>query len=311
MFSSEPELRKRLASRVQVWPCSLWAHEWAQQFTEAEAGCGELLTLTHPDVIEAAHQAILKAGADALVTNTFGATAIVMRDYGAVDKVTVVNRESARLADVVCRREVQLGKERCLIVGSIGPTRELLSVKPQTYESRRDEFISSYLAQAEALFEGGIRTFHLERCQDVRTAHTALLALAHLENQVQHPLARVVSAAVENEGLMLLGDTVKSFWSQVRPFGPDAFGVAGRLPGVELALSSLKDVVDIPIIATIDAFAMATPEGSIQSPESLSLAMENLVSRFNIRIAGIGVEARPDFIRALVDVLEIQADVNE
>lgn len=310
MFSSQPELRNRLASRVQVWPCSLWTHEWAQHFNEAELGCGELLTLTHPNVIVAAHQATLKAGADALVTNTFGATAIVMQDYGAADKVAVVNRESARLADAVSR-EIRVGKERCLIVGSIGPTRELLSVQPQTYESRREEFISSYLAQAEALFEGGVRTFHLERCQDTRTAHTALLALAHLENQVQHPLARVVSAAVENEGLMLLGDSVKSFWSQVQPFGPDAFGVAGRLPGVELALSSLEDVVDVPIIATIDAFAIATPEGWVQSPESLSLAMENLVGRFNVRIAGIGVEARPDFIRALADGLGIQANVNE
>ena len=53
-----------------------------------------MLSLSHPELIKAAYRALLNAGADAIVTNTHGATALVMEDYGAAGKVsgTLVER---------------------------------------------------------------------------------------------------------------------------------------------------------------------------------------------------------------------------
>src|SRR5579862_7179404 len=45
-------------------------------------GCNELLNVSRPDVIEAIHSNYLAAGADLIETNTFGATSIVLAEYG-------------------------------------------------------------------------------------------------------------------------------------------------------------------------------------------------------------------------------------
>jgi len=303
MSSFVYELDGRLASRIQVWPCSLWNHEWTQQFDQEEIGCGELLSLTHSETIKASQRALLKAGADALVTNTFGATAAVMQEYGAADKVRIVNRESARLA-VEVARESASGDEPCLIVGSIGPTCEMLSLRPETYETRSGVLISAYMDQAEALFDGGVRIFHLERCQDPQTARSALVALARLEIKLQCFLAKVVTAQVESEGRMVLGNSVESFLKEVEPFHLQAFGVAGRLSAVETALTTLVDAIEVPLMATVDAFAVASPDGWLQSPDSLSAATIDLADRFNVRIAGVGIEAPPDFVFSLTKAFQ-------
>jgi methionine synthase I (cobalamin-dependent) len=80
-LANQTDFENRFASGVQVWPCSLWRNEWRKRFSASEMGAGELLSLGHSDVIEAEHAAIAKAGASALVTNTFGANAIVMESY--------------------------------------------------------------------------------------------------------------------------------------------------------------------------------------------------------------------------------------
>src|SRR5215469_2047101 len=97
-LADQASFENRFASGVQVWPCSLWRDDWRKRFSPSEMGAGELLSLGHSDVIEAEHAAIAKTGASALVTNTFGANAIVMERYGQESQVTKSNSESARIA---------------------------------------------------------------------------------------------------------------------------------------------------------------------------------------------------------------------
>ncbi|MCI0788638.1 MAG: homocysteine S-methyltransferase family protein, partial [Chloroflexi bacterium] len=61
-------------------------------------GCNEYLTLTRPDVIEEIHRSYLEAGADIIETNTFGATPVVLAEYGLAHEARRLNRESATLA---------------------------------------------------------------------------------------------------------------------------------------------------------------------------------------------------------------------
>ena len=299
---SQSEFEQRLVSRVQVWPCALWSHQWWYRFNADEWGCGELLSLTHSEVVTSAHRALLHSGADALVTNTFGATGVVMKDYGRANKVKEANRESARLAWKVARE--RWGENRQpLVVGSVGPTCDLLSLRPEKHGAAFETMILAYLDQAQALWEGGIRVFHLERCDDPLNAEAALLALTRLENQIGSPVTKVVTAHVQQGGLMVPGTSLEAFWRAVQPFAPQAFGAVGRLEAVEEALASLTNVVSVPLIAMVDIFAVATPEGWVQSPKSLSVGLAGIVDRFNVRIVGLGVEAEPDFVRSLVETL--------
>src|SRR5687768_15812337 len=61
-------------------------------------GCNENLVLTRPDVIAAIHEDYLKAGCDILETNTFGATPLVLDEYGLGAKAHEINVVAARIA---------------------------------------------------------------------------------------------------------------------------------------------------------------------------------------------------------------------
>ena len=70
-------------------------------------GNGDVLQLTRPDVVEAIHEAYLRAGADIVETNTFGATRIAQADYGLEGAVREMNvaRRAARARGVRPVRE--------------------------------------------------------------------------------------------------------------------------------------------------------------------------------------------------------------
>jgi 5-methyltetrahydrofolate--homocysteine methyltransferase len=61
-------------------------------------GCNEYLNLTRPDVVRSIHTAYLEAGADIILTNTFGGTRIVLAEYDLQDQVHAINAAAARLA---------------------------------------------------------------------------------------------------------------------------------------------------------------------------------------------------------------------
>src|SRR5215467_3473642 len=61
-------------------------------------GCNENLVLTRPDKIRQLHRSFLAAGADIIETNTFGATSVVLAEYGLQHNVRELNRVAAELA---------------------------------------------------------------------------------------------------------------------------------------------------------------------------------------------------------------------
>lgn len=61
-------------------------------------GCNEILVLTRPDIIRKIHEAYFAAGADIVETNTFGATSVVLAEYGLQDRAREINLAAAKLA---------------------------------------------------------------------------------------------------------------------------------------------------------------------------------------------------------------------
>src|ERR1043166_7472227 len=76
--------------------------------------CFDALNLTQPDTVSEVHQDYLRAGADIVETNTFGANRVKLRAFGLGDKVADINREGARLA----RRAV---RDHAYVAGAVGP----------------------------------------------------------------------------------------------------------------------------------------------------------------------------------------------
>src|SRR5215472_5529028 len=90
-------------------------------------GCNENLVRTRPDKIRELHRSFLAAGADIIETNTFGATSVVLAEYGLQHSARELNRIAAQLA----RAEADAassGSRTRFVAGSMGPTTKSISV---------------------------------------------------------------------------------------------------------------------------------------------------------------------------------------
>src|SRR5579871_2686460 len=90
-------------------------------------GCNENLVRTRPDLILDIHRAYLRAGADAVETNSFGGTALVLREYGLENEAGELNRAAARLARQAADELSTPSKPR-FVAGCMGPTTKAITV---------------------------------------------------------------------------------------------------------------------------------------------------------------------------------------
>ena len=140
------------------------------QLSGLEAGGhSEEWVLDHPDRILNLERAFVAAGADVILTCTFGATAIRMAGSKYASRVEELNREAVRLA-----REATGGHAACVVAGSMGPLGKLL--KPLGPLSVA-EAIGAYREQAAGLASGGADLFVIETQFSIDEAKAAFQAV--------------------------------------------------------------------------------------------------------------------------------------
>jgi 5-methyltetrahydrofolate--homocysteine methyltransferase len=116
-------------------------------------GCGEIWNLTQPDRVLAIHRRYAQAGADCLITNTFGANRLMLERRGHAGDLAAINRESVRLA-----REAFAGRDG-YVIGDVGPLGAILQPYGDLPET---EARAAYEEQAAALVEGGADAIIIE-----------------------------------------------------------------------------------------------------------------------------------------------------
>jgi len=169
-------------------------------------GCNEVLVLTQPQVIASVHEAYLEAGADIVETNTFGATPLVLAEYGLQDRAYEINLAAARLAREAADRFSTAERPR-FVAGSMGPTTKAISV---TGGVTFEELIEHFAAQAKALYDGGVDYFLLETCQDTRNIKAGILGIQQVLAKEPFALPIAVSITIEPMGTMLAGQGVEA-----------------------------------------------------------------------------------------------------
>ena len=131
----------------------------------------ELWNVDHPDRVAAIHRSFVAAGADILLTNTFGGTRYRLALHDAQDRVAELNRAGAAIA-----REVADAADRpVLVAGSMGPTGEIYQpVGPLAQEDGEDAFAE----QAAALADGGADLLWIETISGVEELAAAVAGAA-------------------------------------------------------------------------------------------------------------------------------------
>src|SRR5438270_9881628 len=94
--------------------------------------CPEILVESRPDVISEIHEAYLKAGCDAIETDTFGGSPVVLAEFDLAERAYELNKKAAQLARKVADDYSTNGHRR-FVSGSIGPTTKLPSLGHITF----------------------------------------------------------------------------------------------------------------------------------------------------------------------------------
>src|SRR6266853_1869588 len=148
------------------------------------------LNLKQPKLVQDVHEAYVRAGAEILETNTFGANPVKLGSYGLADDTEKINQAAAELA-----RRAAAG--HASVAGAIGP----LGVRIEPFGAMsREEAFAHFQRQVRGLVAGGVDGFILETFSDVDEIHEALRAVRSLSDLPVNATDRPISA-VPNAGL--------------------------------------------------------------------------------------------------------------
>ncbi|MBC7227578.1 MAG: homocysteine S-methyltransferase family protein [Thermoflexales bacterium] len=125
---------------------------------------GEFWVLERPDAVMAVHRAYVEAGADLILTCTFGGTRHRLNRIGLTNRVAEVNHRAVEIA-----RQAAAG--RALVAGDIGPLGELLApLGKLSYQ----EAVDLFAEQAAALAEAGADVLYIETMSALDEARAAV-----------------------------------------------------------------------------------------------------------------------------------------
>ena len=116
-------------------------------------GCGELWNVEHPDRLLKIQAAYADAGSDCLITNTFGASRIMLERHDAASRAAEINEAGARLA------RQAFGDRAGFVLGDIGPFGGLMEPYGEVPEAR---VVEAFEEQAAALVAGGVDAIIIE-----------------------------------------------------------------------------------------------------------------------------------------------------
>jgi len=172
-------------------------------------GCNEVLNLSAPEFVVQLHKEMYAAGAMVVETDTFGASRVVLAEYGLQDKVRQINRLAVEHA-----RAAAAGQAGRYIAGSIGPGTKL----PSLGHIEVAELAAATREQAEALLEAGVDCLIVETCQDLLQTKTALVSVFEVIESAKLELPVLASVTIEQQGTMLVGSDIGAVMTTLEPY---------------------------------------------------------------------------------------------
>ncbi|MCH7700056.1 MAG: methionine synthase [Planctomycetes bacterium] len=165
--------------------------------------CIEVLTQTRPDVIGDIHRGFLAVGCDAIETNTFGATKLLLDEFGLESETRRINCQAAEIARSAAESFDTPAKPR-FVIGSIGPGTKLPTLRHTDW----DTLVDSYTEQCRGLMDGGVDAFLIETCQDILQSKTAIVSAEQAMAECGRTVPIMVTVTIETTGTMLVGTEI-------------------------------------------------------------------------------------------------------
>ncbi|MBN2308110.1 MAG: homocysteine S-methyltransferase family protein [Candidatus Hydrogenedentes bacterium] len=255
--------------------------------------CPELWNVEHPEVVRGIAETYFDAGADLVLTNSFGGSRFKLGQYGLAERTVELNEAAAALS-----REAA-GPDRH-VVGSVGPTGKMLMMGDVSEE----ELYDAFRTQLVALESGGANACDIETMTAIDEACIA------------------IRAAKENTGLEVIctftyDTSTAAGYRTMMGVSPAQMAEATLAAGADIigANCSLATAEMVPVVKELHAAAPDVPilvhpnagrpiradDGSItypETPELMAAEVPNLIAA-GARIIGGCCGSGADHIRAI------------
>ncbi len=250
--------------------------------------CFDGLNLTQPELVAEVHQEYLRAGADLIETNTFGANRVKLGGFGLGDQTRAINEQGARIAR-------QAARDQAWVAGAMGP----LGVRIEPWgKTGVDEAREFFREQAEGLLAGGVDVFVLETFRDLNEIGAAIHAVRSLCD-----LPIVAQMTTEEDGHSLDGTPPERFGPELERLGASVIGVncsVGPAPMLE-TIERLSKVTELPLAAQPNAGKPRDIEGRniyLCSPEYMASYARRFIAH-GVRLVGGCCGTTPEHIRQI------------
>ena len=176
--------------------------------------CYDELSIRSPELVRDIHRQYVKAGAEVLETNSFGATRIKLAQHGLESQVREINRAAARLA----REAADEASHPVLVAGAVGP----LGVRLEPYgPTSEEEARSVFREQMTALKEGGADLFILETFSDLHEIKEAIRAAREVDPSM--PIVAQMTIGADHH--TSYGATAEDVARKLDQWGADIIGL--------------------------------------------------------------------------------------
>ncbi len=214
----------------------------------------EELNLTMPEVVAAVHREYVAAGADIIVTNTFGGSREKLSHYGLEGRLAEINASAVEIARRVAGDHVY-------VAASIGPTGRFVEpVGDLTF----DGMAAIFREQAKVLVEAGADLITLETFLDIKEIRAAIIAIREISPDI--PIIAMLT--FDNNGRSVLGTSPEAAAITLESVGADIVGSNCGLgvDGIYEILSAMRRVTSLPLISQANAGLPVLRDGKTVFP---------------------------------------------
>jgi homocysteine S-methyltransferase len=254
--------------------------------------CYDELNLRNPEIVLDVHRQYVKAGAEIIETNTYGANRVKLRGFGIEQDLVDINRRGVELAR-------QAAGDTVYVAGAMGPLGiRIEPYGPTSLEEARDYFRE----QAQALRDAGVDLFVLETMSNVAEMEQGIMAIRDVCS-----LPIIAQMTVGPDGVTIYGDRASAVAKRLDRAGADVIGLNCSV-GPDVMLDAVEEIASVTakkISCQPNAGLPREVNGRqmyMASPDYMAKYAKRLIHK-GVKFLGGCCGTTPDHIRVMADAV--------